>query len=114
MAVPVLHVEVVIAFRMIHLLVLNPQYVDEVGQVLSMRVHVDHADELAVVVIVGQTLRDGRRTTLTKDLLRYRIDGGRINQAFFDPDSPRRSQTARDLRYSTGSAPSRTRICDPP
>src|SRR5215831_3860333 len=34
---------------------------------------------------------------LTKDLLRYRIDGGRINPAFLDPGSPRYSQAARDL-----------------
>jgi hypothetical protein len=55
MAVPVFCVEVVIAFRMIHLFVRHPQYVDETSQVLSMLVPVDHADDLAVAVIVGQT-----------------------------------------------------------
>ncbi len=34
---------------------------------------------------------------LTKDLLRYRIDDGRISPAFLDPGSPRYSQAARDL-----------------
>jgi len=34
---------------------------------------------------------------LTKDLLRYRIDDGRISPAFLDPGSPRYSQSARDL-----------------
>jgi predicted nuclease of restriction endonuclease-like RecB superfamily len=34
---------------------------------------------------------------LTKDLLRYRIDDGRISPSFLDPGSPRYSQAARDL-----------------
>jgi hypothetical protein len=55
MAVPVLRVEVVIAFRMIHLFVRHPHYVDEAGQVLSMRVHVDHAEEHVVAGISRQT-----------------------------------------------------------
>ena len=55
MAVPLLHVEVVIAFRMIHSFASHPQYVDEAGQVLSMLVPVDHADEHVVGGIVGQT-----------------------------------------------------------
>jgi hypothetical protein len=58
MAVTTLHVDVVIAFPTIHSFVRHPQYVDEAGQVLSMRVHADHADELALAVIVGQTLPD--------------------------------------------------------
>jgi predicted nuclease of restriction endonuclease-like RecB superfamily len=37
------------------------------------------------------------RAILTKDLLRYRIDGGRINPAFSDPGSLRYAQAARDL-----------------
>jgi hypothetical protein len=56
MAAPVFHVEVVIAFRMIHLHVRHSQYADEVGQVLNMRVAVDYADEIVVAEIVGQTL----------------------------------------------------------
>jgi len=55
MAVPALHVEVVIAFQTIHSFVRHPKYVDEGGQVLSMRIHIDHADELAVALIAGQT-----------------------------------------------------------
>jgi predicted nuclease of restriction endonuclease-like RecB superfamily len=34
---------------------------------------------------------------LTKGLLRYRIDNGRISPALLDPGSPRYSQAARDL-----------------
>jgi uncharacterized protein len=34
---------------------------------------------------------------LTKDLLRYRIDDGRISPVFLDPGSPRYAQAARDL-----------------
>src|SRR4030095_11674134 len=34
---------------------------------------------------------------LTKDLLRYRIENGKISPAFLDPGSPRYTQAAREL-----------------
>lgn len=45
---------------------------------------------------------------LTRDLLRYRIDSGRIRPAFLDPDSPRYARAARELIAIFGGHVGRT------